>query len=179
MSWGVFLNERTGLSSLLDPLLESSSLSLSHLQLTVSQSVRLGLESLLVCVCVSAVSLSRLCSVCVLGWVWAELLCNWQLVTHSVLASSLSMTPDQILTEIRKLRDWCHGASSLTEDGSVFFTLPSLESPLHDPILESSSLSHSELLPSLGQLSLCPDCVLFSLSSVLSGSVLWVLGEGA
>jgi hypothetical protein len=53
MSWGVFPDGRTGLSSLLDPLLEFSSLD--------------PLWSLLVlvrvCVCVSAVSVSRLCPV--------------------------------------------------------------------------------------------------------------------
>jgi hypothetical protein len=56
-----------------------------------------------------------------------------------------------------------------------FFIWPSLESPLLDPLLESSSLSQSEseLLPSLGQLSLCSGCVLFCLSSVLSGSLLF------
>jgi hypothetical protein len=82
MSWGVFPDERMGLSPLLDPLLESSldplwsllvlvDLNLSHLQLTVSQSVsesvgqtfRLGLEPVIVCVRVSAVALSRLCPV--------------------------------------------------------------------------------------------------------------------
>jgi hypothetical protein len=77
MSWGVFPDGRTGLSSLLDPLLEPSSLdpmestlldpllefsglSQSELLATDSQSlsqktVRLGLESLLVCVYVSQV----------------------------------------------------------------------------------------------------------------------------
>jgi len=45
-----------------------------------------------------------------------------------------------------------------------------LEFPLLEPLLESSSLSQSEseLLPSMGQLSLCPGCVLFCVSSVFS-----------
>jgi hypothetical protein len=59
-----------------------------------------------------------------------ELLCNWQLfsVTQSVLVSSPSVIPDQISAEIRKLRGWCHGASSLTEDGCLLY--PLLESSL-------------------------------------------------
>jgi len=66
MSSGVFPDGRTGLSSLLDPILKSSSLSQSESELlatvsqSVTQTVRLGLEPLLVCVCVSAVSMSRL-----------------------------------------------------------------------------------------------------------------------
>jgi len=37
-----------------------------------------------------------------------------QSVTPSVFASSPSVTLDQILTEVRQLLGWCHGASSLT-----------------------------------------------------------------
>jgi hypothetical protein len=83
MSCGVLPDGRTGLSSLLDPLLESSldsllesslldplleysSLNQSELLATDSQSVRLGSEPLLVCLCVT-LSLSRLYPVCI--WV--------------------------------------------------------------------------------------------------------------
>jgi len=45
---------------------------------------------------------------------WAELLCNWHLVSPSVLASRPYITLDQILAEVRQLRGWCHEASSLT-----------------------------------------------------------------
>jgi len=81
---------------------------------------------------------------------WVELRCNWllvsQSVSQSVLASSPSVTLDQILAEVRQLRGWCHGESfqigrwvcflcstlywsliHLTPSG-VFFTWPSLES---------------------------------------------------
>jgi hypothetical protein len=55
-----------------------------------------------------------------------------QSVSPSVLASSPSVTLDQILAEVRQLRGWCHGASS--PDGRTGL------SSLPDPLLESSSL---------------------------------------
>jgi hypothetical protein len=48
------------------------------------------------------------------GLSWAELLCNWQSVSQSVLALNPSVTLDQILAEEIQLRDWYHGASFLT-----------------------------------------------------------------
>jgi len=100
MLWVVFPDGKTGLSSLLELLLKSSSLD--------------SLWSLLYST---------------LNWSLLHLTLYWSLLhlTHSV----------------------------------VSFTRPSLESPLLDPLLESSSLSRSksELLPSLAQVSvskLCP-----------------------
>jgi len=71
------------------------------------------------------------------------------IVSRSVLALSPSVTSDQILDEVRQRKGWCHAASSLT-GGQVcllystlywsLFTWPSLESPLLDPLLGSSSL---------------------------------------
>jgi hypothetical protein len=116
MSWGVFPDGKTGLSSLLDPLLESSSLdplwsllcltlywSLLHLTfsgvffawpstgvfftwpslespfldslLSLLVWVSLGLSYLLVCVCLSAVSMSMLCPV--LFVVFPVCVCLW------------------------------------------------------------------------------------------------------
>jgi hypothetical protein len=44
------------------------------------------------------------------------------------------------------------------------FSLDPRGSTLLDSLLQSSTLSQSELLPTLGQLCLCPGCVLFCLS---------------
>jgi hypothetical protein len=56
------------------------------------------------------VSITSLIQLCILSW--AELLCNW--VSRSVLALRPSVTHGQILAVVRQLRDWCHGAPSLT-----------------------------------------------------------------
>jgi hypothetical protein len=68
--------------------------------------------------CVDKITTQKLDSSCLR---WAELLCNWQSVSPSVLASSPSATLDQILAEVRQLR----------EDGSVCLYLTHAWSLLH------------------------------------------------
>jgi hypothetical protein len=116
---GVFFTWPSLESPLLDPLLESSSLDplLESSSLDPPWSlVYLTLNWSLLVLSQSLVS-SRL--VCLS---WAEWLCNWQLVSHrSILASSPSVTLDQILVEVDNYGVDIMGHIPWREDGSVSF----------------------------------------------------------
>jgi hypothetical protein len=98
-----------------------------------------------------------------------------QSVSPSILALNHSVTPDPILTVVRQLRGWCHGASSLTGE-QVYF----LYSTLCWGLLHSTFPEVFFVRPSTGSLlvwvtcnwlRLAPECFLVW---VYVSSVCWV-----
>jgi hypothetical protein len=98
-----------------------------------------------------------------------------QSVSQSLLASSSSVTLNQILAEVRQLRGSCHGASSLKGE-RVYLLYSTLYWSLHN-LSALATVSRSDrpswpwappiLYPCVSCL-LCPGCVLFYLCVCLS-----------